>query len=357
MANLGVSDVHYFSQTGEVVSVLANALSEQGSWAVSFAGNELIAYSTDPSSFGYVFRMGVHNANNFYVKGFDTLDDAEANINEFWFRYVYFPPGSSALTTRVFCDSRLFFLFCGADFFTTCVFGDLTPYLDTDTTFTVLNGNAGINTSTIIYAGNNANEYPLRAARAIDQVTRPGLVALRANRVTGNHAFGDSGEVGFPSASTGHRYFYPIEAMESPTRSRGRFTGVYAPGHYIAGNPATALRLADGTLVDAFGIPGRKLMVQKIINTYGCFGIDVTGPWRDDGNLSIEGIITEKAVPGAYRVNLYRQSDMQLLKTAWSGVNGAYSFTKLANQKYVVVATDHTNPLRTAAIKSHVIPS
>lgn len=75
------------------------------------------------------------------------------------------------------------------------------------------------------------------------------------------------------------------------------------------------------------------------------------------GTLGIAGKVTELNRPGAYRVRLYDQERGTLLASTVATPQGAYAFEGLNEKPKVVVAFDHTNPLRPPAIRDRVVPS
>jgi hypothetical protein len=154
----------------------------------------------------------------------------------------------------------------------------------------------------------------------------------------------------YPAPATGQLMVARVECWEVDNQFRGLLPGLFNPVH------TNSAGLTQGALLtDPINFPGRTFFIQTVSNRRAA--IDITGPWRDDGSLGISGKVTELLVPGAYQVFLFRQSDMQLIKTTWSDASGNYEFTKLKNQKYVVMAVDHTSPLRFPAAKSDIVPS
>jgi hypothetical protein len=383
MATLGVSDVHYYHSTmsgapvfqrtvGCMIAVLDACLINgfgsqlpQGSWQKVYTGtNKAVYRSTDTDGTQRYLRVDDTSTSNAKFVGYEAMTNVDTGTGAF--------PTSAQITTgytvekpfatrkwTLFADSRAFYIFVvfndpiydyGYD--NNCAFGDIVSYIPGDAYHCHLVGWSS--EELLIWASGRAKSgyFP----RSYAQTGTSVLYTRYASRL--QDLIGQGGGV-YPPAAGNQLIVSPVLCHES-SRIRGQLPGLYSPFINLASYTA-ALPL-HGTIVEnnVRGFENRKFFLQSIsrapTNSF-LAAIDITGPWRDDGSLSIEGKVTEKLVPGAYRVQLYRQSDMGLLKTTWSAANGDYSFTGLKNQKYVVVAVDHTDPLRSAAIKSDVIPS
>lgn len=82
--------------------------------------------------------------------------------------------------------------------------------------------------------------------------------------------------------------------------------------------------------------------------------VDVT----DGGPLAISGTVAiddSPDIPVRRRVRLFEKLTGRLVREAWSGLDGGYSFTHLKNQEYFVLSHDHTNNYN-AAIKDRITP-
>jgi len=78
---------------------------------------------------------------------------------------------------------------------------------------------------------------------------------------------------------------------------------------------------------------------------------------RDGGHYSIQGTITEKSVPGSYRVWLHDQETGRPIRETWSATNGSYSFTYLDAKPKFIMAFDHTSPVQRAEMQDNVVAS
>jgi hypothetical protein len=385
MATLGVSDVHYYHSTmsgaptlrylaGSLIGILDACLingfgsqAAQGSWEKVFTGTNLAVYrSTDPNSTRLFLRVNDTALNDARVVGYETMSDVNTGTGPFptgtqlsGGLYIRKSPQTTydPRTWALYCDSRAFYFVCRpADplynygWSSGLYFGDIVSYKSDDAFHCAILANPGSTGEFVLnrIPGNVAGNVGAYIARGKAQ-TGASLTFIRyAHR---RHLFvGDTGS--YPSPD-GKLHVWPVEGWDNDTALRGRLPGFFSPD--------SGTSVADGTIItdNTDGYAGRNFLIRMLSYSSSLYhgAFDLTGPWRDDGSLSIEGKVTEKLVPGAYRVQLYRQSDMSLLKTVWSDANGDYSFTGLKSQKYTLVVVDHTDPLRSAAIKSDVIPS
>jgi hypothetical protein len=266
--------------------------------------------------------------------------------------------GDNPKTWALYCDSRAFYYMARTSriaydhgYDGGLVFGDCVNYKTDDAYHSIIMACPGATSDFVLnrigvgVAGDGA-AYIARGAG------QTGGSLTLARYATGRQEW--VGTPGIYPSVDGQLHVHPILCWGSDGMLRGALPGFFSPE---SGNT-----LADGTIIEdtVYGVPNRNFMIRNLNYSssvyYGAF--DLTGPWRDDGALSISGVVTELNVPGAYRVFLHRQSDMQLVDTTWSSaVDGSYSFTGLKSQPYVVIATDHTDPIRSPAIQYNVVPS
>jgi len=381
MATLGKSDVHYYDSgmsgapnistaphtlSGVIKACLVDGFggeAAQGRWGYESLGGEYHKFiSTDPHALGHY--LVINDQVNYARPTLYALDGERVMHNDM-LQYAY--PKYNSSNWALYADSRCFYIFStnGANsiYSSALAFGDGVSFIDGDSYHCfIMAHQSGIDYNHFIaelerrvdshhfVGGHNQSKSPIQFAKHTEFVSSAMPMSL------GRYSAGVRPDA--PAFLSDEIQVSPIllyegitNSSESATILRCRLPGLYNP---TINNPAV------GVYTNVREFPGSSFKVQIISiapsnYAYGIF--DITGPWRDDGTLSIEGTVTEMMIPGAYRVNLFRQSDMKLLKTTWSEENGAYSFTKLANQKYVVVAIDHTDPLRSAAIQSDVVPS
>lgn len=388
MATYG-NGVHYYYSTmsgasvlsgngGSLINVIKSCLIDgfgsevaQGSWVVAFEATHKIALrSTDTNGTQFFLRIDDSDVRYAVVVGYETMSDIDTgsgafNEDRYWRKAL--SDGYSPYPWNLIADSRAFYLFSywnqsnpsnGEGYF----FGDIVSRMDgvdnyncaliaaRNTTYTGVGGSSGLDSS--FWAVNvdspNNNHW---LARGYTQTGSPVTFSKYSHDLNGTVMGGVGSGVVYPDKVNNEFLVHPIDIFESHTKAfRGKMPGLFAP---------MAFRTPPGgTVVTVEGI-GSVLCIRLAYsnNDHGRAAINLTGPWRDDGHLSISGVVTELMVPGAYRVNLFRQSDMQLVKTTWSDGSGAYAFTGLNSQKYVVMAIDHTSPLRSPAIQDNVVPS
>jgi hypothetical protein len=78
----------------------------------------------------------------------------------------------------------------------------------------------------------------------------------------------------------------------------------------------------------------------------------------DSGPLSIAGTVKiddDPDIPIARRVRLFEKATGRLVREKWSAADGSYSFTRIKDNKYFLVAHDHTLN-DNAAIKDEIRP-
>jgi hypothetical protein len=140
---------------------------------------------------------------------------------------------------------------------------------------------------------------------------------------------------------------------------RGYMPGLFAPLHYQ--KPDNLTIVSNVPDADGHDILAIKLRCSNSSDSARAV-IDITGPWEypgllNSGTYGISGVVTEDFVPGAYRVFLFRESDGVLVRTTWSNSEGAYAFTDLSIDTYIVMLVDHTSPIKSPSSKSGVVPS
>jgi hypothetical protein len=85
---------------------------------------------------------------------------------------------------------------------------------------------------------------------------------------------------------------------------------------------------------------------------YHYFGED-SGLYQITGTVKVDG---SPDTPVARLVVLFDQLGLRPLRSTWSdGTTGAYTFTKIANKKYMVMSFDHTHNFR-AVVADQVTP-
>jgi hypothetical protein len=380
MATEGISDVHYFEHTmsgmpelrflaGSLISLLDVCLTAQGGWE-KIGGATVAAYrSIDPDGTQCYLRVDDTHQQYARLVGYETMTDENTGVGPFptsaqFSDGLYFTKAGDQFHNpkkwSLFCSNRAIYMFGTSDtpfydygYQRAFFFGDIVPAKLDDRYHCLLIGqNAATNASMLptvadTVSGNQASYIARSYTQEGTSIACPRYSLWPMTYV------GSVGDV-YPSPLDGKLRVYPVDCLEG-FKYRGRLPGFYSP-LLEKNNQPTGTIIEDNTV----GHSGRNFYLQSIsrgnTNDFRA-AIDITGPWHSNGSLSIAGIVTELLVPGSYRVNLYRQSDMQLVDSVWSGEDGAYSFTGLANQKYVVMAIDHTNPLRSPAIQDNVIPS
>lgn len=401
MATQGVSDVHYYGSTmagaptlgrevaGDINRILKACLitgfgdeAPQGDWEIAYEdvdNNLLVLRSLDPGSTRMYLYVDGSNGDAARVCGYETMTAIDEGVNQWGLEsgdLLYMRTAADIFGVeppspwRLFADSQCFYFF---SYFRSATpfdaegyyFGD---YLADDP----LNDahNCAIIASTVQtpYPGgnafdtnnfhqNNTHSSGQLIARNYGSATPGGAEFFKASSAYCNGPMGGwiSVQPAYPDAIFSSIRLEKIKVVQNS----GKLVRGYMPGWYM---PLVYKTPDDGVIVsDSPDAPGRSVLVIRLgfgsSGNYGRAAIDITGPWRDDGHLGIAGVVTELMVPGAYQVKLFRQSDMQLVKTTWSDGSGAYAFTGLKNQKYVVMAIDHTDPLRSPAIQDNVIPS
>lgn len=388
MANLGKSDVHYYLSTmtgapesrylaGSIIGILDACLIDgfgdqapQGGWEKVFSGTNKAAYrSLDVDGTRLYLRVDDTPLGHARIVGYETMSDVDTGTGPFptaaqFSGGMYISnSGDTNFDPRkwtLFADNRAIYFYAVRDspfydygYQQAFFFGDIINNNPDDAYQCAIIGQATSTEASRLhvlgaFVSGNTSSY---IARDYTQLGESVLCTRLTNRI---HSYiGQLGEA-YPSPIDGKLKVFPISCFDTGDVLRGEMPGQYSPS-------ITYGSVAHGTLIDNVrDYPERTFFIQSASrgnNNDFRAAIDITGPWRDDGTLGISGKVTELSVPGAYQVNLFRQSDMQLLQTVWSDENGDYAFTNLKNQKYVVVAVDHTAPLRTPAIKDNVIPS
>lgn len=406
MANLGSDVNHYYSTmsgapalnhaAGSIIGVLKACLVDgfggeaaQGAWEVAYEVTNKAVFKSNASDTARYLRVDDTTELYATVSIYEEMTSVDSGTNHtgtlYWIK--------SSNTTgsrkwRLFADSCSFHLFTywygtGSSAADGWFFGEVDRYKETDSYTSYI---IGATTSSLAYTGGNSGD--------VSNYWKLGADNLQTHRVIRNYNgsvgykptfkcahylnnYGDNPIIGggtgqiiyYPDVVGGRFLCSPVEvgqfiddggAVPNSRMVRGRLPGLYAPLHVRA--------LSDGATVIAYHPDGQLIgeaFLVKVAFAWesngeaysGRAAIDLTGPWSNWGTLSISGIVTEVAVPGSYRVCLFRQSDMQLVNTVWSGNDGSYSFTGLSQQNYVVAAFDHTDPLRSPAIQDNVVPS
>lgn len=128
------------------------------------------------------------------------------------------------------------------------------------------------------------------------------------------------------------------------------------PKDYILQFSDNASDWAD--VITVTGQPLTNLAVSNVVITGSAVAEYPSVDYIDGGAYSISGIITERGVPGKYRVQLFDQLTSKLIRQTWSDpTTGAYSFDYLNDTVRYLVAFDHTSPIRVAAVQDNVIAS
>jgi hypothetical protein len=73
------------------------------------------------------------------------------------------------------------------------------------------------------------------------------------------------------------------------------------------------------------------------------------------GTMKAVGTVDERGVPGAYRVRLHDKLSADLVAETWSDADGAYTFERIEDRAYYIVAFDHGANPATAAITDQVV--
>lgn len=421
MATQGRSDVHRFDSTmtgatsldynvGSLIAVVKSCLitgfgseAPQGSWEVVYEVTGRAAFrSTDPDSTGmclYIDDSLVGSKTYARVNGYESMADIDTGTNIFGTYSgspLFWMKTNNSTGTRpwtLIANNSAFYLFVRWDnnasrtsFNEGCFFGDVLSVLSTDLYRCAIIGS----TIELPYPGGNGayqtNFYNLTIDSATSiSISNGSAVARNYLGTVGqmlfyktaqglangtNAAMGGAASINttYPDPVTGTARISPIGVCERnpgdsnfPGWFRGEMPGMYAPLHRL--NPP-----GETLVTEAPDAHNHDVLFFKM--GYGAstdiarVGIDITGPWelsiphyRNRGALGISGVVKELSVPGAYRVLLYRQSDGALARETWSASDGTYSFSDLKLDLYMVVAVDHTDPLRSPAIQTDVVPS
>lgn len=272
-------------------------------WTKVYSGTNLAAYKpSDITATGNLLRVddtGSGAANYARVRGYETMSDINTGTGPFPTDAqvsggLYWPKSNAAdATTRSWIlvgDGRIFYLMVAYSSNTSTsfgfnhVFGDIGSVKSPDPYACVING---FNST---YFGTNGNNSGLDydygdASNAATALYSPrsyvGLgssVQLRkAYPMIAGPTSNKSGTVGmpYPNGADGGLYLAPHYIIDNVTLTyRGNSPGVYCVPQTI-GNSVFSNRDAVS------GVSGYSGKTFRMVNSNsGCFGFDITGPWR-----------------------------------------------------------------------------